>query len=100
MEQKNNTVRSQIPFPQFLPVVTSCTTVVQDISIDMLRYRKFQSLQGSLMLSIHRLLNGLSKPREIPAFRVLPPNIRMRTQIEANIWHGYIHVKLIWKWEK
>ena len=71
-------------------MVTSCTPVVQDhnqdISIDMLRYRKFQSLQWSLMLQIHHLLNGLSTPREIPAFRVLPPTIRMRTQIEASTW--------------
>ena len=97
-----NTERSSVLLTQLLPVVTSCTPVVQDhnqdISTDMLRYRNFQSLQGSLMLSIHHLLNGLSTPREIPAFRV--SNIRIRTQIEASIWHGYIHVKLIWKWAK
>ena len=38
------------------------------------------------MLPIHHLLNGLSTPREIPAFRVLPPTIRMRTQIEVSTW--------------
>ena len=85
-----NTERSLVPLTQFLPMVTSCTPVVldhnQDISIDMLRYKKFQSLQGSLMLRIHHLLNGLSTPREIPAFGVLPPTIKMRTQIEASTW--------------
>ena len=46
------------------------------------------------MLPIHHLLNGLSTPREIPAFRVLPPTIRMRTQIEVSTWAQPWHIDL------